>query len=554
MTSNIQDISLDIYDSHTYEQIFSKQYDNGRKVRFTITENGQEYDLTDKTVSFEIKKDDGTVVLKSCQIEGNQAIVTIDKNITVFFGNRIPYQIKIVDVINQAVITTVTGYMFIQESVVKQDDVESTNDFSSYADILLEISTKYEQSKTFADNAKQSETNAKKSETNASASASTATAKATEASESATNAKTSETNAKTSETNVKTSETNAKKSETNAKTSETNASISETNATTSATTATTKATEASNSASNAKEYAIGSTNSSKYYYEQAKQISESFSGALKPMGTITYSALTKLTQISPGDMYNVSDQFTTTDQFKEGAGNIIPAGSNVYRTSDNKWDVLAGTPVTGVKGAKESTYRRGNVDITAEHIGALTVDGDAGDTTVTYTSNDSTTAQDATPPAVMTSGEKLSSLFSKLSTFGKNVRWLLSRMGSTDISTIGDGTITGALTTLNSNLTPIRIETPLTIPDKVSIMKEYRYKIGNLASVTVFLMTNELNTRHTISGFPPCFPYASMTPHVKSRCNTAFIDENGILTFQADEPTGIWLSCVYIIKDSISIT
>ena len=267
-----------------------------------------------------MKKDDGTVVLKSCQIEGNQAIVTIDKNITVFFGNRIPYQIKIVDVANQTVITTVTGYMFIQESVVKQDDVESTSDFSSYADILLEISTKYEQSKTFADNAKTSETNAKKSETN------------------------------------------AKKSETNAKTSETNA-------LTSATNASTKANEASNSASNAKEYAIGNTNSSKYYYEQAKQISESFSGALKPMGTITYSALTQLTQISSGDMYNISDQFTTTDQFKEGAGNIIPAGSNVYRTSDNKWDVLAGTPVTGIKGENETSYRRGNVNITRTNLG-----------------------------------------------------------------------------------------------------------------------------------------------------------------------------------------
>ena len=376
MTSNIQDISLDIYDSHTYEQIFSKQYDNGRKVRFTITENGQEYDLADKTVSFEMKKDDGTVVLKSCQIEGNQAIVTIDKNITVFFGNRIQYQIKIVDVTNQTVITTVTGYMFIQESVVKQDDVESTSDFSSYADILLEISTKYEESKTFADNAKQSETNAKKSEenakkseTNASASASTATTKATAASESAAKAKTSETNASASATNAKTSETNAKKSETNASASETNAKKSETNATTSATTASTKATEASNSASNAKEYAIGSTNSSKYYYEQAKQISESFSGALKPMGTITYSVLTQLIQISSGDMYNISDQFTTTDQFKEGAGNIIPAGSNVYRTSDNKWDVLAGTPVTGVKGENETAYRRGNVNITRANLG-----------------------------------------------------------------------------------------------------------------------------------------------------------------------------------------
>lgn len=141
--------------------------------------------------------------------------------------------------------------------------------------------------------------------------------------------------------------------------------------------------------------------------------------------------------------------------------------------------------VTGVKGSAESTYRTGQVDITKGNIGLGNVDntadadktvkkatsaeqdgsgnviantylkktGDAKDVTVTYTSNDSTTAPDATPPAVMATGEKLSALLGKLSTFGKNVRWLLSKMGSTDISAIGDGTVTGAISTLNSNVT-----------------------------------------------------------------------------------------------------
>lgn len=108
--------------------------------------------------------------------------------------------------------------------------------------------------------------------------------------------------------------------------------------------------------------------------------------------------------------------------------------------------------VTGVKGNNETNFRTGNVNLTSDDVGSVAVGGDVAENTVTYTSNDSTTAQDATPPAVMTSGEKLSSLFSKLSTFGKNVRWLLSRMGSTDISTIGDGTVTGAISALNSNL------------------------------------------------------------------------------------------------------
>ena len=374
MTSNIQDISLDIYDSHTYEQIFSKQYDNGRKVRFTVTENAQEYDLTDKSVSFEMKKDDGTVVLKSCQIEGNQAIVTIDKNITVFFGNRIPYQIKIVDVANQTVITTVTGYMFIQESVVKQDDVESTSDFSSYADILLEISTKYEQSKTFADNAKTSETNAKKSETNASASASTATAKAADASESATKAKTSETNALISATNAKTSETNAKNSETNASSSATKAKASEEQSAINATASDNSQREALQSVSNARtaeantlshaneakmakdsasdyaklaqSYANGSsgtrtneeTDNAKYYSDQAKSVSNSIPTYIKQIENAGDSQVSRINEALTNASVNFIVDIATGHLMYEGTNKL---NFSVNNNGHLEWEVVS---------------------------------------------------------------------------------------------------------------------------------------------------------------------------------------------------------------------
>ncbi len=126
-----------------------------------------------------------------------------------------------------------------------------------------------------------------------------------------------------------------------------------------------------------KSYAMGDTGkrenenleNAKYYYEQAKSISESFAGTLRPKGTVTFSNLPSTAEAKEGDMYNISDQFTTTASFKEGAGNIVPAGSNVYRTDDGFWDVLAGSPVTGVKGDAETSYRRGNVNITAEDIG-----------------------------------------------------------------------------------------------------------------------------------------------------------------------------------------
>ena len=64
-------------------------------------------------------------------------------------------------------ITTVTGYIKIEESVVKLDDIESSSDFSVYTDILLKITQQYNDTKLFSENAKISETNAKESEINA---------------------------------------------------------------------------------------------------------------------------------------------------------------------------------------------------------------------------------------------------------------------------------------------------------------------------------------------------------------------------------------------------
>lgn len=254
-------------------------------------------------------------------------------------------------------------------------------------------------------------------------SAELATSKAQESSTSASNARTSEgsasisaRNAKTSETNSKASETNAKKSETNASTSAANAKNSETNAKASATSASTSASNAKTSETKAKASETNArtseTNSAKSeseaqkYAEQVKEISESLSGALKPLGTISFADLPSTADTSSGDMYNITDQFTTTIDFKEGAGNIIPAGSNVYLTTDRYWDVLAGTPVTGVKGAKEVYYRRGNVNITPANIGAVAEDGNISDTTVTFA--------DTTTRANLVSGEKVSVGFGKI--------------------------------------------------------------------------------------------------------------------------------------------
>ena len=334
--------------------------------------------------------------------------------------------------------------------------------------------------------AKESEASATKAESSQQAAAkSEANAKASENA-----AKASETAAKTSENNAKASETAAAKSATAAATSETNAKASETSVSQSAATATSEAASASQSASTAADkatiatqkateiigkaesaadsatkaqsYAVGGTGSregedsdnAKYYYEQSKDVSEGLKGGLQPHGTVAFADLPALSDVNSGWMYNISDEFTTTDEFKEGAGNVIPAGANIYKTSDEKWDVLAGTPVTGIKGVNEDSFRRGNVELTSENVGAVATGGDTAENTATFTSSDvadgSTSAWTNVPK--LSSGEKHSSIFAKMSQMFKNVRYLYKMLGTTDISKIGNGTCTGAISSLNDGL------------------------------------------------------------------------------------------------------
>lgn len=161
--------------------------------------------------------------------------------------------------------------------------------------------------------------------------------------------------------------------------------------------ASTSETNAANSALLSKSYAVGDTglnredenmseneDNAKYYCKQSedfrdqvKNYTESLSGVLHPMGTVPFASLPALADTRAGAMYNVSNEFVTNTDFKEGSGHTIPAGANVYKTADGKWDILAGTPVTGIKGNSESSYRKGNVNITKANIGLGNVDNTA---------------------------------------------------------------------------------------------------------------------------------------------------------------------------------
>ena len=113
--------------------------------------------------------------------------------------------------------------------------------------------------------------------------------------------------------------------------------------------------------------------------------------------------------------------------------------------------------VTGVKGNNETEFRTGEVNLTSEDIGAVAVGGDVAENIVTYESND--VGPDGDPALweipKLTTGEKLSSIMQNVSRIANNFRYMIKLLGTTDISTIGDGTVTGGISTLNDNLTEL---------------------------------------------------------------------------------------------------
>lgn len=74
----------------------------------------------------------------------------------------------------------------------------------------------------------------------------------------------------------------------------------------------------------------------------------------------------------------------------------------------------------------------------------LTKTGDGSNLTASF--------EEATILEELTTGEKLSSIFGKLKLAVKNLKSLISLIGTTDISAIGDGTITGGLKDVNGKL------------------------------------------------------------------------------------------------------
>ena len=119
------------------------------------------------------------------------------------------------------------------------------------------------------------------------------------------------------------------------------------------------------------------------------------SSVYKPAGSVAFASLPTLSSNVLGNVYNVTDAFTTTADFVEGAGKSYPAGTNVVviepTSGTYKFDVLAGfVDLSGyVPTSRKVNGKALSADIT---LTASDVGAQASGNYISYTNNTATVA------------------------------------------------------------------------------------------------------------------------------------------------------------------
>lgn len=170
--------------------------------------------------------------------------------------------------------------------------------------------------------------------------------------------------------------------------------------------------------------------------------------------------------LNNGKFYKESS-YTTVINGESGKIYVDLSNNKTYRWSGSSFAIVSDTLALGETSSTAYRGDRGKTayehsqktsgnphGVTASEVGAVATGGDTATNTVAFTSSDvadgSATAW--TSVTKLTSGITHATFFARVSQMFKNVRYLYKMLGTTDVSAIGDGTITGGLSTLNSNL------------------------------------------------------------------------------------------------------
>lgn len=345
-------VNVDFYDKK-YILINAKQYDkNSRFLSVTCYNHGEVYPINagEHSAYIRYKKSDNNSVFNFCKIDNKSRIlVELTEQMLVSDGlccadlvivNKGSANVnsstgEIIAIDNASVLSTMPLYIDVTGTAVENSDIESSYEYNGLNEALEKAEAEYTEvmktSKSWAvggtgirsgedtDNAQYYSTISSSGAAASRASAMSAASSEHLAEQHMHNALTYSQNTQTYMGNAKTYADNAKSSANNAKTSEINAKTSETNA-------------------------GKSEASAKTYMDSAEEYKDT---------SHDYSVVSK--------RYAVGGTNTATDEDIDNAKYYYEQARNI----------VIGASVIGVKGNNETGYRTGNVNLTADNIGAI---------------------------------------------------------------------------------------------------------------------------------------------------------------------------------------
>lgn len=178
-----------------------------------------------------------------------------------------------------------------------------------------------------------------------------------------------------------------------------------------------------------------------------------------------------------------------------------------------------------------------NIDLTDY----LKKTGDASNTTVTFT--------EPTELAQPTTGEKLGGIIGKVSLAIKNIKTLITLIGNTDIKSIGDGTVTGAISDVNGKLKSVDYD--ITFPSGVTTDFVHCKRTGNIVDFGFRILSGSIPYGSPLATLPADLhtKYNILIPSQYLVINDVASTGNVSLTyngsiFQEYSTTGILNACV----------
>lgn len=182
-----------------------------------------------------------------------------------------------------------------------------------------------------------------------------------------------------------------------------------------------------------------------------------------------------------GRVDQLEDDLATTN------GNVSTLSSNLNTTNTNV--SALDTNIQGV--ANRVTTVESDISDINDAMAVPT--WDSAEETITFTSDDDAqgNATSWTSVPLIESGEKHKSIFNKFTTMVKNIRYLYNMLGTTDISSIGSGTVTSALGNLNTRVGTLN-DANASSNTRIGYLESYVSQMRNIQTLSIELANSDV--------------------------------------------------------------